>query len=87
MLTHELLINIGFKLNEYPEGKFYELVETEEIKVEKILIAAKVDYDPTNIDEEVVLQMKEDFTNKLICVGGNVWELDDYEFKPIIKAL
>lgn len=73
MITHALLINKGFQLNEYEgHGKFYELTETEESKIEKILKAAKIDYDPECIDEKVILQMKEDFTNKLICVDGNL---------------
>jgi len=86
-LTHGILINKGFSLNEYPEGKYYELVEKEESKVENILKVAQVDYDQSNIDEEVILQMKEDFSNKLICVSGNVWDLNDFEFQQIIEVL
>jgi hypothetical protein len=87
MLTHEKLINKGFELNEYKEGKYYELEETEETKIQKILMVADVDYNPESIDEKVILQTKEDFNNPLICVDCDVWELTEEEFESILDAL
>lgn len=88
MLNHEQLINKGFKLNEYEgQGKFYEFETTDESKIATILTAANVDFDPSHIDEKVILQMTEDFTNKLICVENNVWDLSDCEFEEILKIM
>ena len=82
MLTHELLISKGFKLTEYPQGKYYEFVSNKDEVITKIL---KDDYN--EMVEEVVIQMKEDFTNKLICIHTNVWDLDDTEFENILKEM
>jgi hypothetical protein len=88
MLKHNILINKGFSLNEYDgHGKYYELVETDESLVEKILNVAGIGYDPEDVDEKVILQCKEDFSNKLIYVDGNVWGLSDDEFDKIIETI
>jgi len=88
MLSYENLISKGFCLNEYKgEGKFYELVETNEQKIENILKVAGIDYDPECMDNKVILQLKEDFSNKLICVGCDVWDLSDYDFEKILEVM
>lgn len=88
MLNNDLLINKGFELNDYgKDGKYYELVETEETKVEKILKASHVGYDPEHIDDKVILQINEDFNKKIICVNCDVWELDDSDIVEILDVL
>lgn len=87
MLNYELLIQKGFKLNQYPEGKYYEFITTNESEIEKILIESKVGYDASMMDEKVILQLAEDFSNKLICVEGNVWDLTDCEFENILRVM
>lgn len=87
MLTHELLLNKGFSLNTYPQGKYYEFQTTEDSIIEKILITAKYGYDPSFLDETVILQMKEDFTRKIICIDGNVWDLTDEELDKILEVM
>lgn len=45
MLKHDVLINKGFSLNEYDgHGKYYELVETNEI-YQKIILLSQMDND------------------------------------------
>lgn len=88
MLKHNILINKGFNLNEYEgHGKYYELVEINESTIKKILDVVGIGYDPENVDEKVILQCKEDFSNKLIYVDGNVWGLSDNEFHRIIDSI
>ncbi len=88
MLKHDVLINKGFSLNEYDgHGKYYELVETNESTIKKILDVVGIGYDPEDVDEKVILQCREDFSNKLICVSGNVWELSNNEFDKILEVL
>ena len=82
MLTHELLINKGFKLNKYPEGKYYEFTTKEDELMSKIL---KDDYDETT--SELIIQLKEDFTNKIMCVDCNVWNLSDIELEDILEIM
>ena len=88
MLKHDILINKGFSLNDYKEqGRFYELVETNEATVIKILDAAGIEYDPEGVDEKVILQCKEDFSNGLIYADGNLWELNNDEFDKIVDLI
>lgn len=82
MSAHELLINKGFKLNKYPEGKYYEFTTKEDELMSKIL---KDDYD--GMTSVVIIQLKEDFTNKIMCVDCNVWNLSDIEFENILKEI
>jgi len=88
VLKHNILINKGFNLNEYDgHGKYYELVETNESTIKKILDVVGIGYDIEDVDKKIILQCKEDFSNKLICVDGNVWELSDDEFNRIIEMI
>jgi hypothetical protein len=87
MLSHELLINKGFELNQYTEGNFYELTEVNEVRVANILDSCKLEYDPEWIDEKVILQLKEDFTNILICIDCNTWDLSEQELEKILEVL
>jgi hypothetical protein len=81
MINKELL-NKGFELNSYTEGKFYELTTTESATIEKIL-----NEDYRGDEETVVLQLKEDLSNKIICVDSNVCILGNEEFVEIINRL
>lgn len=87
MLSHEILISKGFELNEYPEGRYYEFETTKDEQIEKILTASKIGYDTSYLDEKVILQLREDFSNKVICVECNVWDLNSYEFDKILKEM
>jgi hypothetical protein len=82
MLNKEILIQKGFELNEYPEGRFFELCTTEENKMVNIL-----GDDYRGDENTVILQLKEDFTNKLLCVDCNVWNLTDAEFEQILNNI
>ena len=82
MLTRELLLEKGFKLNTYPEGKYFEFVTKDDEVMEKIL---GNDYESD--EETVILQLKEDFSNKLLCEDANVWDLTDEQFMEILERL
>jgi len=82
MLNHELLISKGFNLNKYPEGKYYEFSTKDDGVISKIL---KDDYN--EMTDEVIIQMEENFSNKIMCVDGNVWELNDIEFEEILMEM
>lgn len=82
MLSHELLVSKGFSLNEYPEGKYYEFSTTDDDVISNIL-----DDEYMGDEEKVILQLKENFSNKLICVDGNVWNLPDAELDKILDKM
>ena len=82
MLTRELLLEKGFKLNTYPEGKYFEFVTKDDEVMEKIL---GNDYESD--EETVILQLKEDFSNKLLCEDAKVWDLTDEQFMEILERL
>lgn len=82
MLTSELLINKGFKLNSYPEGKFYELEAKDENTLSKIL------GDNYMGDEEWgVLQIDENFKNAKLCVDCDTWDLTNDDFEKFVNKL
>lgn len=87
MFSHESLIEKGFSLNEYPEGKFYENTITDENTILKIYEAINMEYDPEMIDDQIILQVYEDFSNVIISVGGDVWDLDNEEFEKVLNVL
>lgn len=80
MLSKELLLEKGFELNTYPQGKYFEFVTKDDEVMEKIL-----GEDYTRDEESVILQLKEDFSNKLLCEDANVWDLTDEQFMEILE--
>jgi hypothetical protein len=82
MLSKELLLKKGFELNTYPQGKYYEFVTTNNKVIENIL-----GDDYMGDEESVILQLKEDFSNKLLCEDANVWDLTDEQFMEILEKL
>lgn len=82
MLSKELLLKKGFKLNTYPEGKYFEFVTKNDEVMEKIL-----GKDYIGDEESVILQLKEDFSNKLLCENANVWDLTYEQFMEILGKL
>jgi len=85
MLNHELLISKGFKLNEYLEGKYYELtIQNPNYQPLDIL---GVGYDPEFMPEQLILQTKEDFTNIIVMVEGEIWDLSAEELKEVLEVM
>lgn len=82
-ITEKLLKQKGFKLNTYPEGKFWEYDTSDQKIIENIL---QEDYFG---DEDVVcLQLKEDFSDKKLAADSNVWEIKtEEEFFNILKRV
>lgn len=81
MLNNELMINKGFSLNEYPEGKFYE--RTIENPDDELLKVLSYQHEA----EKVILQTKEDFTNIVVMIDLDLWNLSNDQFCEILKAL
>lgn len=82
IISKELLLEKGFELNTYPQGNYFEFVTKDDDTMAKIL-----DKDYMGDEESVILQLKEDFSNILLCEDANVWNLNDIEFSEIIKKL
>jgi hypothetical protein len=82
MLSHELLINKGFKLNTYPQGKYYEYENKDNTIIEVVM-----GDDYFGDEENIVLQLKEDFSGKVLAVDCNNWVLSDKEFEDILEKL
>lgn len=82
MLSNELLLEKGFKLNTYPEGKFYEFETKEDDIMSKIL-----GNDYIGDEEIVILQLKEDFTGIVLCVDTNNYTLSIGELEEILESL
>jgi hypothetical protein len=82
MLSKELLLSKGFELNTYPQGKYFEFVTTDTEVMEKIL-----GEDYMGDEESVILQLKEDFSNKILCEDTNIWDLTDEQFMDILEKL
>lgn len=85
MLNHELLISKGFKLNEYPEEKYYELVI--EDPSEELLDIIKFQFDPELIPDQVIFQTKEDFLNTVVAIDGEVWDMSVEELEEILNKM
>ena len=84
MLNHELLINKGFKLNEYPEGKFYEL--TIQNPTQELSDVLEYDYDP-EMQGQVIIQIKEDFLNTVVAIDGEVLDMSVEELEKALIIL
>ena len=83
MLNHELLISKGFELNEYPEGKFYELV-IDNPKTELLNI---LEYGYDEEANQIIFQMWENFTNIIVMIDGEVWDLSTEELIKVLNNL
>ena len=87
----ELLVSKGFSLNEYPEGKFWELVvkDNEELK-KKICKIFKADIElyinGSDIDI-LILQCEEDFTRCRFCYDCNPFNMETEEFMKCIEKI
>lgn len=81
-MNKEILSTKGFKLNRYPEGSYYEYETTDTTTIEKIL-----DSDYFGNENIVILQLKEDLSNKLLCIDCNTWSLSDVEFQKYLDRL
>lgn len=80
----EKLLQKGFKLNIYPEGKYYEY-ETHNIDIIKKLIE-----DLYGDEVKAILQCDENIENCKLCVVGEsclVWDLYQYEFMRKVSLI
>lgn len=78
----ELLLSKGFKLNQYPQGKFYEYETCDENIMQNIL-----GNDYFGDEENLIIQISEDLSKKKICANCNVWELGDKELEAIVSSI
>lgn len=77
----EKLLQKGFKLNTYPEGKYYEYITSNTNVMEKLA-------DELFGDEEIlVLQCDDNFENCKMCIDANIWDLEQNEFMKLVEEL
>ena len=86
-----LLQSKGFSLNEYPEGKFWELtVEDDETLKEKICNIFKSDIElfvhGTDIDT-LILQCAEDFSKCLFYYDCNPFTIETDDFMECVEKI
>lgn len=86
-----LLLKKGFSLNEYPEGKFWELqVTKDESSKERIckIFGADIEMfvNGTDIDT-LILQCAEDFTKCLFYYDCNPFDMTTEEFMECVNKL
>lgn len=87
----KLLLQKGFSLNEYPEGKFWELEVTDnEVLKTKIckIFGANIELfvNGTDIDT-LILQCAEDFTKCLFYYDCNPFDMTTEEFMECINEM
>lgn len=87
----ELLKSKGFNLNDYPEGKFWELkVEDDEALKVKICKIFKADIelfvDETDI-ETLILQCAEDFTKCIFYYDCNPFDIETEDFMKCVESI
>lgn len=88
----KLLIEKGFALNDYPEGKFWEYVVTDdENRKEQIckIFKANIElycYGMTDIDT-LILQCAEDFTKCIFYYDCNCFDMETKTFMKCIEEL
>lgn len=87
----QLLTAKGFSLNEYPEGKFWELVIKDDEKLkEKIcrVFGANIELfvNGTDIDT-LILQCAEDFTKCLFYYDCNPFDMSTEEFMECVSEI
>jgi hypothetical protein len=87
----ELLKSKGFSLNEYPEGKFWELVvENDEQLKEKLcnIFNAEIDLFTNGTDiDTLILQCTEDFTGCIFYYDCNPFDMGTKEFMNCITRI
>lgn len=86
-----LLLQKGFSLNEYPEGKFWELQVTKDESLKKRICKIFGAYiemlvNGTDIDT-LILQCAEDFTKCLFYYDCNPFDMTTEEFMECINKL
>lgn len=87
----ELLKSKGFNLNDYPEGKFWELtVEDDEELKARICKIFKADIelfvDGADI-ETLILQCAEDFTKCIFYYDCNPFDMKTEDFMKCVKEI
>ena len=87
----ELLRNKGFSLNNYPEGKFWELTveEDESLKVKICKIFnAEIEVTVNGSDiETLILQCSEDFTRCIFYYDCNPFDVETDDFMKCVKRI
>ena len=87
----ELLKSKGFVLNDYPEGKFWELtVEDDEVLKERICKNFKADIElfVDGVDiETLILQCAEDFTKCIFYYDCNPFDMEIDDFMKCVERL
>ncbi|MFC0903785.1 hypothetical protein ACFHWD_03655 [Clostridium sp. MT-14] len=81
-ITEKLLKEKGFKLNTYPEGKFWEYITEDDEKIEAIL---QDEY--CGDENNICLQLQEDFTNIIEQVDIDTYDLTEEQFLKLIKRI
>lgn len=87
----ELLKSKGFILNDYPEGKFWELVvEDDEVLKARICNIFKADielfFGETDI-KTLILQCAEDFTKCIFYYDCNPFDMETEDFMKCVKEI
>ena len=86
-----LLNSKGFKLNEYPEGKFWEYeVKDDELQKENIceIFQASIDISSDGTDiNTLILQCAEDFSHCLFYYDCNSFDMETDEFMRCIEKM
>lgn len=88
----ELLKEKGFSLNSYPEGKFWELVATDdEDKKQHIckVFGADIElFDSNKVDiDTLILQCAEDFTKCIFYYDCNPFDMESDTFMNCVKNI
>lgn len=87
----QLLLLRGFSLNEYPEGKFWELeIKDDEKLKEKIckIFGANIELFVNGTDiYTLILQCAEDFTKCLFYYDCNPFEMGTEEFMKCVYEI
>ena len=87
-----LLKEKGFILNTYPEGKFWELVVTDDEDKKKHICRVfeadieLIDSDTTDIDT-LILQCAEDFINCIFYYDCNSFDMETETFMKCVESM
>lgn len=86
-----LLESKGFVLNEYPEGRLWELVEEndEDVKIHICeVFNAVIDTDENGTDiETIILQCDENYCNCIFCYDSMPYDMSTEEFIECISKI
>lgn len=85
MFSHEQLTKKGLVLNEYPEGKFYELVINNPSM--ELLDACGHNYDGCCMPDKMIIQTRENLTEKKLMIECYLWDLSDDDFNSLLEVL